>query len=668
MPDTPPSVDGLTREQPAAPKQDFSQISPEEMKVVKRWEGVILAIVLAFYALYILWGLALVAILPSSNPALSFMVPIGVGSAVLASLFLLGMGFITFMHIGQSKTPVSTRERSLIKLAATVVPGLLISGGIVLMITRQPSLGIDIVKPTNPQDFVAPLTMTFDLQNTVKLLALRGFHPLQYKWDINGDHKVDQTTVQPTLTATYDKEGVYTVSVSMVGSDGTVQSAARRFIISSSVFTITPAQPIVQKPVVFSVANLVSDPATITQVQWDFNGDGKVDSTTTTPQATNTFYTTGDFKVTATVDLTNKTEVSYSRTITVTEPPALPFPVDMTTIPSHLIGSAPFACLFSVSTKTPVSQVQWNFGDGQTGEGMQAAHTYTSNGNYNVEVQVRSQSGVTATIDTVVQVVNPLSLPDLSFTGTPDVQGSKITGEVPLTLNLTPHTNTPFVTFSWEAPDADEVGSTDTSLQAIYRHTGTYTVTLVGQDLNNHVLRMPITVTVAPASALVTFGMNPESGVAPLSVNFDASATSIPGDDISGFVWDFGDGTQPITGGASMSHQYTQSKTYSIGLTVQTVSGKTYNASRTLVVRAQALQACFTRSRANVKTGEAVQFFSDCSTGSAQTYLWDFGDGSQTDTASPVHTFTSAGTFNVKLTITDASGNSNDFSSAVTVQ
>ena len=38
------------------------------------------------------------------------------------------------------------------------------------------------------------------------------------------------------------------------------------------------------------------------------------------------------------------------------------------------------------------------------------------------------------------------------------------------------------------------------------------------------------------------------------------------------------------------------------------------------------------------------------------TYAWDFEDGANASTADPVHTFTEAGTYNVKLTTTDAEG------------
>uniref|UniRef100_UPI002495872B PKD domain-containing protein n=1 Tax=Cellulophaga baltica TaxID=76594 RepID=UPI002495872B len=62
----------------------------------------------------------------------------------------------------------------------------------------------------------------------------------------------------------------------------------------------------------------------------------------------------------------------------------------------------------------------------------------------------------------------------------------------------------------------------------------------------------------------------------------------------------------------------------------------------------------------DVTSGEAslaVQFTGDTSsdpdTGDILTYAWDFGDGTTATTANHSHTFTTAGTYDVTLTVTD---------------
>ena len=66
--------------------------------------------------------------------------------------------------------------------------------------------------------------------------------------------------------------------------------------------------------------------------------------------------------------------------------------------------------------------------------------------------------------------------------------------------------------------------------------------------------------------------------------------------------------------------------------------------------------------------GTPCQFTNTSTPASGLTYSWNFGDGSAADpNASPAHTFTTAGTYTVALTVTDASNATNTKSTAVTV-
>jgi len=51
----------------------------------------------------------------------------------------------------------------------------------------------------------------------------------------------------------------------------------------------------------------------------------------------------------------------------------------------------------------------------------------------------------------------------------------------------------------------------------------------------------------------------------------------------------------------------------------------------------------------------------------ALTYAWDFGDGTTSTVTAPTHTYAKAGTYTVKLTVTDAQNTKAISSSTVTV-
>ncbi|MCB9233170.1 MAG: PKD domain-containing protein [Bacteroidia bacterium] len=59
--------------------------------------------------------------------------------------------------------------------------------------------------------------------------------------------------------------------------------------------------------------------------------------------------------------------------------------------------------------------------------------------------------------------------------------------------------------------------------------------------------------------------------------------------------------------------------------------------------------------------------FADISQGNPQTWAWDFGDGNNSATASPSHTYAVSGTYQVCLTVTNANGCSDQYCDSVTV-
>lgn len=74
--------------------------------------------------------------------------------------------------------------------------------------------------------------------------------------------------------------------------------------------------------------------------------------------------------------------------------------------------------------------------------------------------------------------------------------------------------------------------------------------------------------------------------------------------------------------------------------------------------------AAFTMSASSGIAPLAVTF-TDTSTGSPTSRLWDFGDGTTSTTTNPSHTFTTSGTYDVTLTASNTSGSSSVTQSVV---
>lgn len=65
-------------------------------------------------------------------------------------------------------------------------------------------------------------------------------------------------------------------------------------------------------------------------------------------------------------------------------------------------------------------------------------------------------------------------------------------------------------------------------------------------------------------------------------------------------------------------------------------------------------KACFTTSAVSLNPYTDITF-SNC-TDNGISYRWDFGDSTTSDSASPVHYYTAAGTYTVTLTVVNAAG------------
>lgn len=164
----------------------------------------------------------------------------------------------------------------------------------------------------------------------------------------------------------------------------------------------------------------------------------------------------------------------------------------------------------------------------------------------------------------------------------------------------------------------------------------------------------------------------PSSGPAPLTVAFSSVGSNDPDGVIAGYVWTFGDGS-PVSTVPNPSHTYAADGTYTATLVVTDNGGATGSATVTVTVGTANLPPNAVAG-ADVTDGDApldVQFdgsSSDDPDGTVVAYDWEFGDGSSTSTdESPLHTYTTPGSYVALLTVTDNEGATNTDSVAITV-
>ena len=677
IPSSPQPIDGIAAPPPPSPEQAVpaaSPLKPQDSAVASRRfvRRLIVVLIVVPYLIYALWSAYLLMVLPDPTGVNDHWISVGTMVAIVCAAVLVSIGLFVFLRIGAAESiPLPRRRLAAIKAAGVLLPGLLMSGLVPFAIRREPTLSITVIAPERAEDMIAPLSVTFSAQSAVDILARRQLATEKFVWDFEGDGKMNAETTDPVVTAYYDRQNQYNVAVTIFLKGGSTRRVAKVLTITHAVFAVDPVQPILDEPARLSIAHLVTKKEDMEQAEWDFDGNGEIDLTTKSLDVVHTFFTEGPTDVSVKVTLKTKTQQTYERTVEVLRSLPLPFPVEFYAEPEHLIGPAPFGGVFRVRTDEPVRVTLWSFGDGAEARGDRVGHTFTQEGVFPVTAEVRSEAGPVAKITKVVRVTTDLPLTDLTFSGSPEVKNNKISGEVPVIVDLKPRTTVPLVEFFWEAPEATSVGSTKDSVQAVYRREGTYTLWLIGQDPDGRVMRRPITVEVLPPASSVVIQMDPDGGTSPLTVRLDASETVIQDEQISGFEWTFSDEPQGATHqqGAQVSHTFMKPGTYEISAKVFTTSGKEIAATKTIVVRAPVIDACITASRTQGKAPLGIQFVSDCSTlGQHTTYAWDFGDGFSSDQKNPIHDFQSAGSYTVILTLHDGDSISQSDPLTITVQ
>ena len=188
-------------------------------------------------------------------------------------------------------------------------------------------------------------------------------------------------------------------------------------------------------------------------------------------------------------------------------------------------------------------------------------------------------------------------------------------------------------------------------------------------DSQNAVARIVEVTMVPPLGTLpqnnnpvASFTMTPTTAMIQRTITVDASQTTdegvICGDNCT-YAWDFGDGG--TDGGRIETHAYSAAGTYSIRLTVTDARGGVHVTSSPITITAPAAPvALITVSPTSGTAAVARNFDGSASTVGAgatiSSYAWNFGDGTSAEGATAAKTFGAAGTYVVRLTITDSLG------------
>lgn len=382
---------------------------------------------------------------------------------------------------------------------------------------------------------------------------------------------------------------------------------------------------------------------------WDF-GDGKAGSTLINPSRL--FSTPRTYKITLTVTFPDGSKGTKTSTVNVYKNPTPKFTTSVTT------GCTPLAVTFT-DQSTPgdgtITNIAWDFGDGNAASGTTVKYTYNVGGSYDASAIVTNSFGCSSSIPVTI---TPEATPEPAFSS--NVQGSC---KAPLNVQFSNQTtmNTtgdPTVLYTWDFGD----GSTSTDMEPTHQYTaeGKYTITLTASSPSGCKKTITKTNYIQIATIAADFTIA-EKLCKNTALNFKNTTTPAP----ASAVWTFSDGD--VQNSIDAIKVFSTPGTYTVNLSCQTIDGCQANVTKTITI-ADAPSASI-NALPTTACSVPVNVTLTGVTSGATSWQWDFNDNTpKATTQNTTHQYTNEGTYNVMLIASNAAGCTANAYKTITVQ
>ncbi|QHT70535.1 PKD domain-containing protein [Rhodocytophaga rosea] len=283
----------------------------------------------------------------------------------------------------------------------------------------------------------------------------------------------------------------------------------------------------------------------------------------------------------------------------------------------------------------------WDFGDGNTASGKNAAFAFSSEGIFPVTLTITDACGKMSDITKQVTITKR---------NTADFNGPSISCSNESVLFEDASTSAGDVIKKWQWDFGDGQTSTQQNPEHLFTEAGNFTVSLsiTGASGCTETVTKSI---IIKAGAFVDFMV--ENACLGNTTSFLNLTTFSPGTSELSREWNFGDNTTSTD--LHPTHNYAATGTYTVTLTVLNNLNCTITKTKVITIRKKPVTDF---SYALACSGEAVNFLdgSISTDGSIKTWSWDFGDiesGTNNYSAAQQgsHIFAKAGTYKVKLKI-----------------
>jgi len=448
---------------------------------------------------------------------------------------------------------------------------------------------------------------------------------LSYSWNFgNGT-----TSTAQNPSTTYNAAGTYSVKLSVQSDLGCSGTNTKDIVVAGKTTDFTAPANICVGQTINILNNSVPAPVSSS---WTFS-DG---TTSSQINPVKTFLSGGTFQVKLVNNYGNCKD-SVTKDVTVITSPAIDFSSD-----DSISCDAPFTVQFT--DKSPIASAwSWDFGDGSTSTEQNPNHTYTNPGFYDVTLTITLAGGCSNVITKTQYIkIKPIVA---------SISNAPAGGCAPFTFSPIPNIQSidSIVSYSWDLGEPGAVYNTQFPTHT-YNSTGTYSITLTVTTQSGCVktITLPKGV-ITGTKPTADFSFTPNNTCASTPIQFTDNSLTSPGADVE-WNWDFGDGGH--SNAQNPTHVFQGTGTLTVRLVVSN-NGCQGFVTKSITVLPPVANFGYT---VNCNNHVTVAFIDSSLTDIAYgpiTYQWDFGDGSTSSSQSPSHSYSSLGTYNVTLNVTN---------------
>ncbi len=288
---------------------------------------------------------------------------------------------------------------------------------------------------------------------------------------------------------------------------------------------------------------------------------------------------------------------------------------------------------------------------------------YKTSGKYLIVIDAKDKyNSMTYTLElTVLPAYNDVDFSSIAITANPK------TGTASLTVTFTCNAvggNSP-ISYFWDFGDGKI--SSNPNTQHTYAEPGLYMATCTAKDYDDDQISKSIQILVIKVETneapTALFTANPQTGYAPLTVDFDASQSFDPDGSIEKYYWYANDGMVPFAQGITAEKTFAQPGDYIITLKVVDNEGASSIAKKTITVKEHIQEnhppvADFSYTPKNPKIFQQIKFdglLSSDPDGDELTYSWDFDNDGLFDSfeKNTIYAYAEPGKYPVKLEVSD---------------